>query len=210
MKRPNENPPDTGSQSHPTEEIPQQSPQRAPAGWERTQTDLAVAAGISMLLVEGYQQPALAISNNNSICAALQSSPEHVALCDPYCGAAHERATAAQSITHYRCHAGLQCFAMPVELDSTRELVVIGGRGFVHGNDYRAFVERVRSGDLQELFSPELFQNVVFADHGDLDQAALRLTQATSEFLSRAEPEPPSETAVTEVEALPSVPEEAE
>jgi len=41
---------------------------------------------------------------------------------------AHERAFAAETVTHYRCHAGLQCFAMPVEIDSQRKLAVIGGR----------------------------------------------------------------------------------
>src|ERR1700704_2172034 len=96
--------------------IPQEAPGRAPLGWAEVQRSIAESSGISLLLVEGYQPPALTISNNNSICEALQSSPEHVGLCDPFCGAAHDRAVGANAITHYRCHAGLQCFAMPVEL----------------------------------------------------------------------------------------------
>ena len=47
---------------------------------------------MSLLLVDGHQPPAIAVSNNNSICEAFQSSPEHVKLCDPYCGDAHRRA----------------------------------------------------------------------------------------------------------------------
>ena len=161
--------------------IPQEVPESAPAGWDEVQTRLAAQSGISILLVEGHQPPALAVTNNNSICHALQSSPDHGKLCDPFCGEAHARAQAAKAITHYRCHAGLQCFAMPVELDE-RELVAIGGRAFVHSADYRGTVERFRSGDLQDIFSEEVFQNVIFADEADLDHTALRLTQAAGKF----------------------------
>src|SRR3989440_10859723 len=112
------------------ESIPQLTPERAPLGWPEIQKSIADSSGISLLLVEGHQPPALSIANNNSICEALQSSPAHVGLCDPFCGVAHERATSANSITHYRCHAGLQCFAMPVEIENERQLAVIGGRAF--------------------------------------------------------------------------------
>jgi len=162
--------------------VPQQSPEGAPAGWAEIQREVAEASGISLLLVNGYQPPALAIANNNSICEALQSSPEHVKLCDPYCGEAHARATAASTITHYRCHAGLHCFAMPVEIEAEQKLAVIGGRAFVRSIDYRGMAERFRSGDLQDLFSDELFRNVIFADEADLDHAALRVSSAASKF----------------------------
>lgn len=160
----------------------QEEPERAPKGWPQLQTSIAEQSGISLLLVDGYQPPALAVANNNSICEALQSSPDHVGLCDPFCGLAHSRAVSANSITHYRCHAGLQCFAMPVELDPQQQLVAIGGRAFVSSSDYRELAERFRSGDLQELFSDELFRNVIFADEADLDHAALRLAKAALEF----------------------------
>lgn len=160
----------------------QETPEQAPRGWVRAQNAIANSTGISLLLVEGRQPPALAIANNNSICAALQSSPEHSKLCDPYCGAAHERAIGADTVTHYRCHAGLQCFAMPVEIDSQRKLAVIGGRAFVSSADYRELAERFRSGDLQDLFSDDLFRNVIFADEADLDHAALRVAKAAQEF----------------------------
>ena len=181
MKRLSESAPSRliGSESR---SVPQESSEHAPAGWAKVQQDLAEDAGISMLLVDGHQPPALAIANNNSICRALQSSTEHVKLCDPYCGEAHARATAANAISHYRCHAGLQCFAMPVAVDEGRQLSVIGGRAFIHGADYRALVERVRTGDLQDLFSEEIFQNVIFADEADLDHAAVRLTHAVRDF----------------------------
>jgi len=162
--------------------IAQEVQGRTPAGWDPIQKSIAESAGISLLLIEGHQPPGLAIANNNSICEALQSSPDHVGLCDPFCGAAHSRAVSAGTITHYRCHAGLQCFAMPVEIDSRRQLAVIGGRAFASSADYRELAERFRSGDLNELASDDLFRNVIFADEADLDHAALRVARAAKEF----------------------------
>jgi len=162
--------------------ITQGVPELAPRGWAGIQKTIAESSGIALLLVEGHQPPALAIANNNSICEALQSSSEHVGLCDPFCGTAHDRAVSANTITHYRCHAGLQCFAMPVEIDSQRQLAVIGGRAFVSSSDYRALAERFRSGDLKDLSSDNLFRNVSFADEADLDHAALRVARAAREF----------------------------
>src|SRR5207302_1430277 len=104
-----------------------------------------------------------------------------VELCDPYCGIAHSRATAEGAVVHYRCHAGLQCFALPIKI-ANRELVVIGGRAFTSGTDYRAFVERVRSGDLRELGTDDLFRNVIFDEEGGLDHAALKVTRAAQDF----------------------------
>src|SRR5438270_9396069 len=126
--------PDTGSA------LEKDSP-NVPAGWRDVQCRLARDAGLAMLLVEGAQPPALVVSNNNSICRAIQASPEHVRLCDPYCGAAHSRVVAANDAIHYQCHAGLYCFAAPVQIGK-RELAVIGGRAFLGASDYRAAVDR--------------------------------------------------------------------
>jgi diguanylate cyclase (GGDEF)-like protein len=172
--------------------IEQEVPERAPSGWREVQQPIAKDSGLALLLVEGYQPPALVVSNNNSICEALQSSPEHVRLCDPFCGLAHKRATNEGAVVHYRCHAGLQCFSLPVEI-SKRQLAVIGGRAFSSSKDYREFVERVRAGDLQELASGELFRNVIFADEGDLDHVALRLSRAAKEFREKPVEDLPGE-----------------
>jgi diguanylate cyclase (GGDEF)-like protein len=162
--------------------IKQETPEHTPKDWTPFQQEIAGSTGLALLLVEGHQPPALAIANNNSICHALQSSSEYVKLCDPFCGVAHARATAEGAVVHYRCHAGLQCFALPVNLATDRELVIIGGRAFSSASDYRSFVDRVRAGDLQDLPAEELFQNVVFAEEGALDHAALKVTRAAQKF----------------------------
>src|SRR5947209_11186958 len=129
----------------PTEELP------APHGWTAAQPQLAARTGLSILLVAGHQPPQLTVVNNNSICQTFQSSPAHAHLCDPYCGEAFNRAQAAGTGTHYRCHAGLHCFAMPVDLGTGQPLAVIGGRAFQTGADYRTPVDRFRVSDLRLL-----------------------------------------------------------
>ncbi|HEX8140215.1 MAG TPA: diguanylate cyclase [Pyrinomonadaceae bacterium] len=172
--------------------------QLCPPAWAETQDMLAASAGLSILLVKGAQPPALHLSNNNSVCLAFQSSPAHRRLCDPYCGVAYERAMKAGEATHYRCHAGLHCFAMPVRLGGEEAgLAVIGGRAFLTTADYRALAERLRTGDLQDLLSSEIFKNVIFAARQDLDDLAERIRQSDREYQG----EPPAAAAAAPVVA---------
>src|SRR5215213_3479066 len=170
----------------PVRDTAQINSEETPDAWADAQDSLAAASGLSVLLVKGHQPPALHVSNNNSICRAFQSSPEHVRLCDPYCGVAYERAQKAGGPVHYRCHAGLHCFTAPVELGAQRELAVIGGRAFLTSADYRALAERFRTGDLQELLSEDIFRNVIFAAREDLDDLARRVREAAAELSARA------------------------
>lgn len=173
--------------------ITQEVIERAPVGWAEVQEKVASAAGLSVLLVDGYQPPALVVSNNNSICHAFQSSPEFVKLCDPYCGQAHQRALKAGEAINYKCHAGLSCIAMPLEIGGQENLAVIGGRAFVTGADYRATVERFRVGDLQELLAKDPFQNVIFSEPAKLEELGGRLAHAAGKFTeTEIEPEVPA------------------
>jgi diguanylate cyclase (GGDEF)-like protein len=163
-------------------EILQDHPEDAPPGWAEVQEKLAISSGLSILLVDGHQPPALAVSNNNSICHAFQSSPKHVSLCDPYCGDAHHRAISAGTVAPYKCHAGLQCFTMPVQIGRERKLAAIGGRAFVTSADYRSLIERFRAGDLTELLARHPFENVIFADQQKLDKLAGNLERAARNY----------------------------
>jgi diguanylate cyclase (GGDEF)-like protein len=182
--------------------IVQEHPEDAPPGWVPVQRRLAESSGLSVLLIDGRQPPALVVSNNNSICHALQSSPDHVSLCDPYCGDAHRRAMSSGGVVYYKCHAGLQCFTMPVQIGNERNLAVIGGRAFVTGADYRLTAERLRAGDLKDLLASDPLSNVIFADPTKLDQLADRLHRAARQFkgetshLSAKEEETASANAV--------------
>src|ERR1044072_4217727 len=162
-----------------------------PHGWAEVQEGLASSSGLSLLLVEGRQPPALAVANNNSICQAFQSSPAHAHLCQPDCGEAHTRAVREGAAVQYRCHAGLHCFAAPVKLGTGEPLAVIGGRCFLRVADYRTLAERIRAGDLADLLSADLFANVIFASGQDLEALAARVAQTADSFASAQEREKP-------------------
>ena len=162
---------------------PQEHREAAPPAWPEVQDGLAESCGLALLLVDGHQPPAIAISNNNSICQTLQSSPDHVTLCDPYCGVAHSRAVKAEGTIEYQCHAGLHCFARPVEIGgSKRKLVVIGGRAFVKSADYQQLMERFRTGDLQSLASDEAFSNILFSEEQRLNELEDKVDRATRRY----------------------------
>src|SRR6185295_7661463 len=156
----------------------QERREEAPPAWLELQDSLAESSALALLLVDGHQPPAVAISNNNSICRTFQSSPEHVKLCDPYCGVAHSRATEAGGTVEYKCHAGLSCFAKPVEIGGKRNLAVIGGRAFVTSADYQRLMERFRTGDLQDIVSDEVFGNIIFSEPQRLEELAQRVDRA--------------------------------
>jgi diguanylate cyclase (GGDEF)-like protein len=165
---------------------PQEHREDAPPAWTEVQDSLADSCSLARLLVDGHQPPAIAISNNNSICQAFQTSPDHATLCDPYCGVAHSRAIKAGDTVEYECHAGLHCFTKPVEIGgSKRKLAVIGGRAFVKSLDYHTLMERFRSGDLQSLATSEaVFSNILFAEQQRLSELAERVDKAARRFAS--------------------------
>jgi diguanylate cyclase (GGDEF)-like protein len=165
---------------------PQEHREDAPPGWTEVQDGLADLCGLALLLVDGHQPPAIAVSNNNSICETLQSSPEYATLCDPYCGVAHSRAIKAGGTVEYECHAGLQCFAKPVEIGGgKRKLAVIGGRAFVKSADYRRLMERFHTGDLQSLATADgVFSNILIAEPQRLNELDERVDKSARRFVS--------------------------
>ena len=178
-------------------EIVQEHRADAPNRWPETQDRLAGSLGLSLLLVDGRQPPALVISNNNSICQAFQTSPKHVGLCDPYCGDAHRRAMSAGSAVQYKCHAGLQCVTMPVQIGGVQNLAVIGGRAFLSAADYRALVDRFRAGELNELIDKAPFENVIFAEAHCLEELSERVHKAVQKIGGTAPTSKPSENRST-------------
>ena len=161
---------------------PQENRAAAPPSWPEIQDSLADTSGLALLLVEGHQPPAIAVSNNNSVCHTFQTSPELSVLCDPYCGAAHARATKAGGLVEYKCHAGITCFAKPIDFGAKRKLAVIGGRAFVRSSDYQLLMERFRTGDLQSIASDEVFSNVLFSEQQRLLELADRVDRAAQRF----------------------------
>ena len=191
----------------------QERREEAPPPWLELQDSLAESSALALLLVDGYQPPAVAISNNNSICRTFQSSPDHVKLCDPYCGVAHTRAMEAGGTVEYKCHAGLSCFAKPVEIGVKRKLAVIGGRAFVTSADYQRLMERFRTGDLQDIVSDEVFGNIIFSDQQRLEELSARVDRAAQRLRSASSNgsghvDAPTARSIERVDAGPTSPPE--
>ena len=182
---------------------PQEHREDAPPSWPEIQDSLAAASGVALLLVDGHQPPAVVVSNNNSVCHTFQTSPELSELCDPYCGAAHARAMKEKGPFEYKCHAGLSCFAKPVELGGKRKLAVIGGRAFVKSADYQQLMERFRTGDLKSVAADDVFSNILFSEPQRLEETAERIDRAAKKLHSASSngnghPEPKAVVKVIE------------
>lgn len=101
----------------------------------------------------------------------------------------------AGTVVQYKCHAGLQCFTMPVQIGNQQNLAAIGGRAFVSGADYRSLVDRFRAGELNELLIKEPFGNVIFAESQRLEQLSERLDKAARHFSTEQVSSPKSQVS---------------
>ena len=154
------------------------------SGAAETLEKLSSSYGISLLLVDGHQPPELKAANDNSICRAFQSSPSHGHLCEQYCGNAYTRVASTGNIEHFRCHAGLHCFAVPLKSKGEKKLAIIGGRAFLQSADYRNMVERIFAGDLKGLFDKTILKNVIFSSRARLNELAEKLrSMSSADFL---------------------------
>lgn len=139
------------------------------------------ATECAVLIVSGHQPPSLATLNNNSFCHAIQSSPAHAHLCEPYCGKAFYRALEKDKPDEYRCHAGLNCVVPRLEPIGGRKLAAIVGRAFESSADYEKLERRVNLGDLRALASGSLFDRVHFTSHDHIRETARHVADLMSE-----------------------------
>ncbi len=125
---------------------------------------------MALLAVSGQQPPSLAQVNQNSFCHAIQSSPRHAHLCEPFCGQAFYRALDNGDAASYRCHAGFDCRAIRIAPHHGRQIAVIAGRTFTESHAYRKLEQRVLHGDLQDLASAGLFDRIHLLSKRDYEQ----------------------------------------
>jgi diguanylate cyclase (GGDEF)-like protein len=94
-----------------------------------------------------------------------------------------------ETVTYYKCHAGLQCFTMPIQIGDQRDLAVIGGRAFVTGAEYRVMAERLLTGDLKDLLGSEPLSNVIFAEPAKLDRLVETLQTSARQITEKGPPQ---------------------
>lgn len=115
----------------------------------------------------------VAAANDNSICRILTESDEFAPDCKRYCGQVFNRAVRSPKPLKFRCHAGLDCIAVPVKVAGHPPLVAITGRAFTKADEYRKATERAITGDWRHLPPTRFFENVLLSSTSQaLEKAA--------------------------------------
>lgn len=150
------------------------------AEWLRVERSLAEKHNISLTTLSRDGAAIGRIENDNSICRSLRVSTEFASKCAAECGRAFSNVNAAGGPIEFCCHAGLQCFAIPVDLKD-KQLVILGGRAFTSTSEYSSFLDR-HSG-VDPVASGECLKSVKFADPRGLREAAELIGLAAAHHL---------------------------
>ncbi|REJ77922.1 MAG: diguanylate cyclase [Acidobacteria bacterium] len=139
-------------------------------------SEIAATEGVSVVVVEDSQLSTVASANNNSICRMLSTSDDFGESCKKFCGQVYDRALKSPKPLKYRCHAGLDCIAVPVQIEGKKPLVAISGRTFTKADEYRQATERAITGDWRHFPPTSFFENVLLSsDSTALEKAARRV-----------------------------------
>jgi diguanylate cyclase (GGDEF)-like protein len=160
--------------------------------WQEKQAREAKTSGLAIVVRDGDGR-VVSMSNNNSMCRSLYTSPEFAPACEQFCGkafewAACEAARKTGKIVAYRCHAGLDCRAVLLETEAEEtgapptRLVAIVGRTFTKPENYRAATARAVDGDWKQFSPTDFFANVLLSSsENDVKLLAERLKYASDE-----------------------------
>lgn len=159
-------------------------PEASLFSWLRLQKSIAESTGLAIITFNGDDSVLGGAENNNSICEAMMSSPDHAHLCEQDCGRAWSLARSANCSTGFRCHAGLDCFVLPATINDV-EVAVVGGRAFTSASEYVAFLKNY--SPLLDLENSQCLTNVKFSDRREMNEAA-ELVSSTVGFYSAGGP----------------------
>ena len=135
--------------------------------------EFAAESGLAIVITDENASE-IAASNNNSMCRTLYDSAEFAACCAEFCGRAFALAHENNEIAAYRCYAGLDCRAVPLE-NEDKKFVAIVGRTFSEMEDYRLATTRAVEGDWQIFAPAEFFENVLIGGSRRLEKLARRV-----------------------------------
>lgn len=156
------------------------------------QDELAERHGLAIVLAD-ESSSALSQSNNNSMCETLYNSPEFAPECEKFCGKAFALATEAEKTVGYKCYAGLNCLAVPLD-EQGKKVVAIIGRAFTKADDYRQATHRAIEEDWQQFPPDEFFENVLLANSDEALEKLARRIEKQSDAVNRDNRQPIGET----------------
>ncbi|MDQ3632995.1 MAG: diguanylate cyclase [Acidobacteriota bacterium] len=150
--------------------------------WQEFQDGLAESKGLAIVLLEEDGLSYIHASNNNSICRNLTASKEFAQQCERFCGKVYSKAVEEGNALKYKCHAGLECIAVPIKNSEDKNLVAITGRAFAKSADYRKARERAITGDWSEFPPSKFFENYLMTiSTQNIEDLAKRLTNMSEE-----------------------------
>ena len=123
--------------------------------------EITAESGMAVVIVDRNTH-VVAMSNDNSICRALNPPDTFVGACAEDCGRAFERTRDADAPVDYKWHAGLQCRSGPLGTGN-KQLVAITGRTFVKASKYRQATARAITGDWSSFPPTKIFENVILS-----------------------------------------------
>lgn len=153
-------------------------------GWREFQDEIAEKHGLAVVLLDREGLEGVHRSNDNSICRHLNASEKFAPECMRFCGQVYRQISAEGKPLKYKCHAGLECIAVPVGVGTgEKKLVAITGRAFTKSNDYRRATERAISGDWSDFPPSKFFENILLTGASEnIEHPAKRLMNlSTSE-----------------------------
>ena len=128
---------------------------------ENVLDEITAESGMAVVIVDRNTH-VVAMSNDNSICRALNPPDTFVGACAEDCGRAFERTREVGAPVDFECHAGLQCRSVPLGTGN-KQLVAITGRTFVKASKYRQATARAITGDWSSFPPTKIFENVILS-----------------------------------------------
>lgn len=128
---------------------------------ENVLDEITAESGMAVVIVDRNTH-VVAMSNDNSICRALNPPDTFVGACAQDCGRAFDRTREAGAPVDFECHAGLQCRSVPLGAGN-KQLVAITGRTFVKASNYRQATARAIAGDWSSFPPTKIFENVILS-----------------------------------------------
>ena len=119
------------------------------AQWGKIQDSLARITGLTFTTV-GREGKILAEGGENRLCRLLAGSPGGKDLCRNSCLLEADKARRGKGVVHFRCQAGLQCFAVPILVEGSPVAATLGGRILDKAPDFSFFQDLARRVGLPE------------------------------------------------------------
>ncbi len=159
--------------------------------WLELQDSIASESGLAVSVVESDGLEAKSLSNGNSICSVLMHSEKFGAECEKYCGNVHSQSEKTGKPFKFKCHAGLECIAVPIRIEGRIPSAAIIGRAFTKAEAYRIATEKAISGEWSEFAPSAVFENVLLTGSQNVELLAKKIagldkeeTALLREFLS--------------------------